>query len=200
MNRRRALASLAAIVAAIGAAFSVPFARRARRRRLNRAHQRAGPDSTPVDSSVVELIALFSGALFGHTLKGQELRDMRANVELVAQTDGGWRPEFALIANFVDRRARAHGAQGFADASDDVRERIVDEIMRPATKSRRSELLALVSEDERTRRFLRSDAVGVLARAYRSSGAAWRRRGYARWPGIPGDPREYTRQGPAYRC
>jgi hypothetical protein len=200
MNRRRALAALAAIVAGIGAVIAFPFARRERARRLYRSHQRLGADPTPVDSSVVERVAVFSGALFGHSLQGQELRDAAAHVEFMAKADGGWRQDFALTVAYLDRRAGAHGAEHFIGASEDVRDQIVDEIMRPSTTSRRSDLLALVSSDERTRRFVRMEVVRPLSQAYLTSGAPWRRRGYARWPGIPGDPREYTRQGPAYRC
>jgi hypothetical protein len=200
MNRRRAIASLSLTVVAIGAALGIPAARRERSRRLHLEHQRSGPHPLPLDDDVATATALLIGALFGHTLEGRDLDEMRDRVRFIARMDGGWRADFGMIATYLDRRARAHGATGFDAASADVHERIVDEIMRPAIDSRRSELAALISADERTRRFIRTDAVGLFARAYSTSSAIWRRRGYARWPGIPGDPREYTRPGPAYQC
>jgi hypothetical protein len=200
MNRRRATAAIAALIAGIAAAISVPFARRERSRRLHQEHHKGPPDHSPVDAAVVERVALFSGALCGHRLRDQALHDLSQSVEFMAQADSGWRPDFVQLAAYVDRRARALGAAGFKAADDDVRERIVDEIMRTQTDSRRSAFLALVSADERMRRFARGSVVDKLARAYRTSGAAWRRRGYTRWPGVAGDPREYTREGPAYRC
>jgi hypothetical protein len=188
------------MVALAAAATGFPIARRTRSRLLHLRHRKGPPDPSPLDRAIADNAALLAGALFGHSLRDQELSDVRRNVEFVAQVDGGWRSDFAMIAAYVDALAHSYGAVSFGGASDDVRERIVDDIMRPPIDSRRSELAALISARERTRRFLRSDAIPLLAHAYSSSGAAWRRRGYARWPGIPGDPREYTRPGSRYQC
>ncbi len=200
VNRRRAISLIAGLVALAGAALGFPIARRTRSRRLHLTHHRGPPDPSPLDRTVADNTAFLAGALFGDSLHGQALSDLRNNVEFIAQVDSGWRSDFAMIATYVDDLARSYGAVSFAAATDDVRERIVDDIMRPSIDSQRSELAALISAHERTRRFLRTDAIPLLAHAYTSSGAAWRRRGYARWPGIPGDPREYTRPGSPYRC
>ena len=90
MNRRRAIAAFAALVVGIGAAISVPFARRTRSKRLHKEHYKGPPDHSPVDTDVVERVALFSGALFGHPLRDQELRDLSQSVEFMAQADSGW--------------------------------------------------------------------------------------------------------------
>lgn len=61
-------------------------------------------------------------------------------------------------------------------------------------------LLALGSEQEQFRRRMHITTIPHLRRIYLASGVPWRRRGYQSWPGIPGDPRAYTRQGPVMQC
>lgn len=145
-------------------------------------------------------MATFTGALFGHRLDTRDTRDVADGIALLGQRDGGWRSELADVADYVDRLARSSGAASFGDASDDVREKIVDDIMRPAVTGWRSDTLALISRDERVRRRFRSSMIGRLTIIYTASPPTWRRRGYTRALGQAGDPREYTRPGTAPTC
>lgn len=200
MRRRRALVILAGVLTTAGAALGFPFFRRERSRRLTSSHRPAPPDASPIAPHHFASVAALTGALFGHRLDPDEMLEIERGLVLLAQTDGGWRKELDAAAGYADRNARAEGAASFADAPDPVRYRLVDTIMTAPVDSRRSNLLALVSADERDRRLTRSALVPALAQVYRASGPAWRRRGYTRWPGVPGDPRDYTRPGRAAQC
>jgi hypothetical protein len=191
---------LGGVLTTAGAALGFPFLRRERSRRLASSHRQAPPDSSPIDPHDLAPVAALAGALFGHRLDRDEMLEVGRGLALLAESDGGWRTELAAAGRYADRTARARGAATFADAPDQVRYHLVDSIMGTPVDSHRSNLLALVSADERDRRLTRSALVPALAQVYRVSGPAWRRRGYTRWPGVPGDPREYTRPGPATQC
>lgn len=198
MSRRRAIASIALAVAAT--AGLLPLARRWLARRRTVRHNVAPPDPSPLDPALLERMATFTGALFGHRLDARDTRDVADGIALLAQRDGGWRSEFSEVADYVDRLARSSGAATFHDASDEVREQIIDAIMRPPVVGRRSDTLALVSRDERARRRFRASMIGRLTIIYTASPPTWRRRGYTRALGQPGDPREYTRPGAEPSC
>lgn len=198
MSRRRALASLAFAVVATAGIF--PRARRWFAGRRAVRHNVAPPDPSPLEPALLERMATFIGALFGHRLDTRDTRDVADGIALLAQRDGGWRSELADVADYVDRLARTSGAATFREASDDVRDQIVDAIMRPPVEGWRSDALALVSRDERVRRRFRSSMIGRLTIIYTASPPTWRRRGYTRALGQPGDPREYTRPGAAPTC
>ena len=198
MRRRRALAIVLGLLTT--AAVGFPVLRKARSRRLARIGEQAGADSTSLDPRVFAPVAAFAGALFGHRLNPDEVLEVEQGLAFMVQSQGGRRPELTILADYLEQEARAHGAASFAVAADSVRNQMVDRIMRAQVASPRSLLLALVSSQERSRRLIRSEMVPGLAQLYRGSGPAWRRRGYARWPGVPGDPREYTRPGPLPQC
>lgn len=197
-TRRRALVVLATGAAALAAAF--PLARRLTAGLRTGEHRVLPPDPAPVDPTLLQRMATFAGALFGHRLNERDTRDLASDLALLVQRDGGWRAEFAETADYLDRLARAAGARDFADASDGARDAIVDDIMRPSITSKRSRVLATVSRNERVRRRMRTELVERLATAYAASAPAWRRRGYTRIPGQSGDPHEYTRAGTAAAC
>jgi hypothetical protein len=199
MRRRRAIIILAGVLTA-GAALGFPILRRERSRRLAASHRPGPPDPTPPDPEDLASVAALTGALFGHRLDRDEMLEVGRGLALLAESDRGWRTELAAAGRYADRTARARGAATFADAPDPVRYDLIDSIMGTPVDSRRSRLLALFSADERDRRLTRSALIPALAQVYRASGPAWRRRGYTRWPGVPGDPREYTRPGPAIQC
>lgn len=197
-TRRRAIVVLAAGVAALAAA--LPIARRLTAGLRSNQHRALPPDPISVDPTLLRRMATLAGALFGHRLDARDTRELGDDLALLVQRDGGWRAEFVETADYIDRLARAAGMRSFADASDDVRDAIVDDIMRPSITSRRSKALAVISRNERVRRRMRTELVDRLATAYGASAPAWRRRGYTRIPGQAGDPREYTRAGTATTC
>lgn len=198
ISRRKSLGILAAI---LGAAVAIPLvARRLTSSLRATGHQQLPPDARPLDAALARRMSVFAGALFGHRLDERELREIGNGVLQLAALDGGWRTEFTVAADYLDGRALRRGARNFEDACDDVRDAVVDDVMRAPIGGWRSALHATVDSDERARRRTQSNVVTLLARVYRGSAPSWRRRGYTRRPGEAGDPREYTRPGKAAAC
>lgn len=198
INRRRAIGAIATLTALAVAA--VPLTRHWFAKLRTTGHRSAPLDPSPIDPSILERMAIFTGALHGHRLDARDTREIAEALALLVQRDGGWRVELTEAADYVDRLARATGAASLADASDDVRDQVVDAIMRPPVRSRRSEALAFVSRNERARRRLRAGLVGRLTIIYGAAPPLWRRRGYAQTPGAARNVREYTRPGPSPTC
>ncbi len=198
IGRRRAVVIVTIAVTAMAA--MLPLARRLSAGLRQTRHRPLPPDRTPVDPGLLARMATLTGALFGHRLDARDTSDLGSDLALLVAQDGGWRAEFVEAADYVDRLARAAKAPSFANASDDVRDAIVDHIMRPSVATTRSSLLATISTNERVRRRMRAELIDRLTTVYRASSPAWHRRGYARTPGESGDPREYTRAGTPPAC
>ncbi len=195
LSRRRVLAVIG------GIAILLPFGvRRVTAKLRSIGHQPLPPDTEPLEPAVARSVSLLAGALFGHRLEGAEVAEISHNLEQLMALDGGWRLEYAAAASWLDRRARALGAASFDAADDDARYAIVDELMKAPVDTWRARMLATVDENTRVRRRMRSELVEVLANMYVGSATSWRRRGYARRPGDPGEPREYTRAGVVVAC
>ena len=102
------------------------------------------------------------------------------------------------IPTALDDQAVALVGERFADISPEDQDRLIQSVMSEPIRGRRRQMLALVSERERQRRRFRISTLRQVRRIYQTSGVPWRRRGYDSWPGVPGDPRAYTRLGPDY--
>jgi hypothetical protein len=198
LSRRKIIA--AAATAAVGIVIAAPWLRRLKGRLLWAWHTTGPPDASPPDRLVLRRVAVFTGSLFGRTLAEDDLTDLVDRLTFAAQADASWRREYTILADYADALARSAGATSFADAGSGQRERVLARIMGPPVDDRRSALVALVSASERARRLFRHSTLGHLANLYGRSGVPWRQRGYARWPGIGGDAREYTRPGQPSRC
>lgn len=158
------------------------------------------PDTPDERTRVFEVVGAFAGACFGHKLTSAEVAELVTSLRAVAVIDPALAARFPLVAEFADHAAVARGASSFATSSLDVRNAIIEDLMATPVNSRRSQLLAQVSRHERNRRRVRWEVMHRLPRIYSGSGPAWRRRGYVRWPGVGGDPREYTRAGSPRAC
>lgn len=184
-SRRRVLAALAGLVAVAGALGARDFV--ARRRQARDA------GVAPIGDDILVTVAELTGALFGHALSEQDRTEIVELLRYAVTMDHTRHTEYAFLAAFVDDEARASGAPSFLRASADQRDEIVTRVMTIDPSSLALRLLARASRHHLQQQELRSRTVPHLARIYRTSGVPWRVRGYTSWPGVPGDPTEYTR-------
>lgn len=194
---RRAFVSVAALFA--GALVAFPFLRRWRASRLRTTREPAVGSVTPLGADAKRTVSHLLAAVFGHAPTPDDEAELAGKLEWLTHEDASWHGALRDFARYADDAARGAGGTGFVALSPEQREKVVAGLMQPidTAASRRQ---ALFSESERARRIAREDLLPVLTRIYRTSGVAWRRRGYTRWPGVPGDPREYTRPGAPYAC
>ncbi len=198
LTRRQFIALGVAALMLGGMGASLPKLRRYRTQMLKARHQVGPRDETPIDPGIMQTLVAFTGALYGVTLDEADREELERRVEYSAVEDSGWRPEFAWLANYVDDQADALVGKRFSDTSPEDQDHLIQSMMSEPIRGRRHQMLALVSEQERQRRRFRISTLRQVRRIYQTSGVPWRRRGYHSWPGVPGDPRAYTRPGPDY--
>ncbi len=171
-----------------------------RGRMLRAYHSPAPPTTQTLETSVTEGVADFTGALHGRRLSTEEKGEIAVSLDLAARTDSNWAKEYSNLMRYINHLASGEGASSFQSATELQRSTVLARIMSKPVDSSRSEFLALLSPWERTRRRMRRSTIPQLNWLYRHTGIPWRQRGYRRWPGLPGDSREYTRAGPEYPC
>jgi hypothetical protein len=129
--------------------------------------------------------------------------DMATMVNSATEHDKGVLKEYKHGVALLDQAAREHSpGLGFAVADSEVRRRVVESLLwkypggRSGTLS--YQLAKLYRNLERfwqsaPRRRFRQLVVSDLMRRFYTGSIAWKMVGYTRYPGIPGDPREYVR-------
>jgi len=172
----------------------IPFSRRSAIRWLNEGDANPGMPS----DAALRVVADFTGALMGRRLETGHIELLTRRLAGSATRAPRWAAQYAGIALFANRQARELDPQaaGFADASNEVRDRIVMLAMTEPGGSRLSRVATLVSADGRARWRIRYGAAPHLRALYRRSQVPWMLRGYRGAPGAPADPLEYTRPGP----
>jgi hypothetical protein len=130
----------------------------------------------------------------------QDHHELSGLVSFSASADNGWATEYRWLSSYVDNMAKRAGAESFSSATPELRESVMQNIMSRPTSSFTLRLLAIASGQGLLRKRMSITTIPHLRRIYLASGVPWRRRGYQSWPGVPGDPREYTRQGPVRQC
>ena len=198
LTRRQFIALGVAALMLGGLGASVPKLRRYRTQMLKARHQIGPRNEAPIDPSLMRTLVAFMGALYGVVLGEADREELTQRVEFSAIEDSGWRPEFAWLVAYLDDQADALVGKRFAEISPEEQDRLIQSMMSEPIRGRRRQMLALVSERERQRRRFRISTLRQVRRIYQTSGVPWRRRGYNSWPGVPGDPRAYTRLGPDY--
>ena len=176
------------------------WARSVGKQLLKPTHVNELPDVSKFDRGVLMTNAVFVGALVGRKLSPDDTDELVTRLEFAVKHDAGWRSEYSWLARHVDATARKMGATDLVSASLETRDRIVSSTMAISPWSMRSITLGLVSSEERSRRRMIFSTVPHLIALYARSGVPFRARGYASWPGVPGDPREYTKPGPTISC
>jgi hypothetical protein len=140
----------------------------------------------------------FMGPLFGRDLSSLDVTDLSDRLEDLFAEDQGILHEAGVLARELDKRARREGAIGFGSCSPSQKIGIVEQIMSMDPKSLQARVWSLLSRHRRDLYRTRWSIVPQLAWIYRHSAAAWRARGYARWPGIAGDWHEILVPGAPY--
>jgi hypothetical protein len=139
----------------------------------------------------------FIGALFGRELSAPDADDLSQRLDLFT-SNAALRRDCDGLAVHLDELAAGHGASRFHHLSAVQREQVVGQVMRIDPRSLRARLEAKLIPGRREFYRLRWSAVPSLAWLYRHSAAAWRARGYTRWPGVAGDWHEIVTPGLPY--
>ncbi|MEP6546170.1 MAG: hypothetical protein ABJD53_01790 [Gammaproteobacteria bacterium] len=144
-----------------------------------------------------ETLLAFIATLFGHEITAPEREDLSDRLAPLLAA-----PEFgpncrALAAHLEVLTQRIHGHE-FQSCTRTQRESVVRQVMQIDYRSLLARLLDHLSPMQHTLHRIRWSAVEQLMWMYRNSSMPWRRRGYARWPGVAGDWREMLVPGRGY--
>ena len=200
LSRRKFLAIGATGLLVTGFGLSLPSIRKHLTQAVSARHIQGDESDIPLDSTLSNTLVSFIGAMFGEVFSQQDYHELGGLVSFAASADSGWETEYRWLSSHADSMAKRAGAESFLSATPDLRESVMLNIMSQSEGSFRLKLLAMTSERERLRRRMKITTIPHLRRIYLASGVPWRLRGYQSWPGVPGDPREYTRQGPVRQC
>ena len=190
-DRRRLL-----IAVGVGGITLLAFGLRLARTGTVIGDQEAAPAGLGPGATLTVLV--FIGALFGRDLSAQDIDDLSERLGYRLSADATFTHECAVLVQYLESLAREQGAATFISCSDVQKEAIVQQVSKVSSKSLGSRLLSRVSRTARDYYRMRQSTVWQLSWLYRQSGAAWRARGYRRWPGIPGDWREILAPGSPY--
>jgi hypothetical protein len=147
-----------------------------------------------------DTLVSFIGAMFGVELSKYDQYELSGLLSFAASADDGWESEYRWLSPYIDNMAKQAGAESFSSATSELRDSIMLDIMSWPVGSFRSKLLAMTTEQGLLRRRMQITTIPHLRRTYLASGVPWRKRGYQSWPGVPGDPRAYSRPGPVTQC
>ncbi|HEY3785399.1 MAG TPA: twin-arginine translocation signal domain-containing protein [Steroidobacteraceae bacterium] len=186
ISRRRFLYGAGALVALVAV---VGWLKKSAR------HSAPGPSGT---AAALAPAVAFLGALFGRELSDADRTELTDRLAFAVRVTPGLSADYEVLARQLDRLARDSGGGQFLKASSAQREAIIDRIMRIEPPSLAERAWAHFVRTRKRYYHMRFETVPQLAWLYRHSGVPWRARGYARWQGIPGDWREYTRAGAPY--
>ncbi len=175
------------------AAVDTPLLHKLRAGSIEGANEKAG-DGRSSNQTIVALL----GALFGHDISSVDQAELLKTLDYVNEIDVELAADFRALAHFVDALARQFGSTDFISATARQRESTLHELMDVDPFSLAARVRARLSDQRRTHHSLRTSTIPRLARLYRACGVAWRRRGYERWPGIPGRWDEYVTEGRPY--
>lgn len=148
--------------------------------------------------AVRRTLVAFIGALFGRTLPAQDADDLSARLGDLQAFDTALNHDCTVLAQYLEALAQNRGAKGFEECGASQQQSIVDDIMRIDVKTYSARLLSRLSRGHRDYYRMRWSAVPQLAWIYRHSPAAWRARGYLRWPGVQGDWHDVLAPGASY--
>jgi hypothetical protein len=153
----------------------------------------------PRREQTVGTLLAFTAALFGHDLAAhpEDAADLTDRLETLASVDS-YPYDCAVLVRYLDELAAKRGASSFTACSESQKESIVGHLMAIDARSLHARVLSRVSPGMRDYYRMRWSTVPMLAWVYRHSAAAWRARGYSRWPGVAGDWRETLSRGTPY--
>ena len=181
------------ILAALGAA-ALGFVGISFRIRHDFAAQSGAGD---LDLMKATLLA-FIGTMFGRALLGEDRADMSDRLDLYFASDAALRHEGAVLTQYLNDQAQRRAGVGFDSCSESQQESILAQLMAINPTSLKARVLSRLSASERDHYRMRWSIVPSLAWMYRHSAAAWRARGYTRWPGVAGDRHDVLAPGAPY--
>jgi hypothetical protein len=162
---------------------------------------RAGPGQSAGERNSADLkrsLLAFIGGLFGRNLSALDVEELSERLDELLAAGGILLHDAAVLVQQLDELAQKRGASGFASCSSSQKADIVEQVMSIDPKSLRARVLSHLSRSQRDFYRMRWSVVPQLVWLYRHSGAAWRARGYTRWPGVAGDWRETLAPGAPY--
>ena len=155
--------------------------------------------SEPGDLSQVKATVLvFIGAMFGRALVGEDRADMSDRLDLFFASDAALRHEGGVLARYLDDQAQTRAGTAFVACNEAHQQAILTQVMMIDPKSLKARVLSRLSSSQRDHYRMRWSIVSSLAWMYRHSAAAWRARGYTRWPGVAGDWHDVLAPGAPY--
>ncbi len=155
------------------------------------------PGRDRTTANVTHTLLAFTGALMGRNLSEPDRADLSDRLQLF-MSDETLRHDCSVLARHLDDLARKQRAMAFASCSPSQQERIVEQVVLIDPLSMWARVLQRLSRNQRDFYRMRWSTVTMLAWIYRHSPAAWRARGYTRWPGVAGDWRETLAPGAPY--
>jgi hypothetical protein len=157
------------------------------------------PQSEPGDLSQIKATVLvFVGAMFGRALVGEDHADMSDRLDLFFASDARLRHEGAVLARYLDDQAQTRAGTAFVACNEAQQQAILTQVMMIDPRSLKARVLSRLSSSRADFYRMRWSIVSSLAWMYRHSAAAWRARGYTRWPGVAGDWHEVLAPGAPY--
>jgi hypothetical protein len=162
-------------------------------------HQYFASQSEPADMGRIKATVLvFIGAMFGRVLVGEDRADMSDRLDLFFASSAGLRHEGAVLAGYLDDQAQSRAGSAFVACNDAQQQAILTQVMTIDPRSVKARVLSRLSPSHADIYRMRWSIVSSLAWMYRHSAAAWRARGYSRWPGVAGDWHEILAPGAPY--
>jgi hypothetical protein len=140
----------------------------------------------------------FTAVLFGRALSVADAADLSDRIRYLLSSDATLKADCEALAKWLHEQGLRSSGEGFGGCSSVQQASIVNSLMRINWRTLSARLLSRVSDRERVHYRMRGSAVPQLAWIYRHSAAAWRARGYARWPGTQGNWREVLVAGVPY--
>jgi hypothetical protein len=143
-------------------------------------------------------VLVFVGAMYGRALVGEDQADMADRLDLFFSEDATLRHEGAVLTRYLDDQAQARAGTAFVACNDEQQQAILTQVMMINPKSIKARVLSRLSASERDHYRMRWSIIPSLGWLYRHSAAAWRARGYTRWPGVAGDWHDVLAPGAPY--
>lgn len=201
LSRRRFLLGLSGSLVIVSS-FSVPMILEWKRTALKtwRSTEKPLSKNALIDKTTLNTVAIFLGSYFGLDITVEDRSELVERMEYSARANSIYLAEYKMLQHYLDDMASKNNAGLFTAASVDIKEKIIGEFLEKNINAKSSKIRALFSQAERNHRMLRASTLPHINKLYRHSGVPWRHRGYSSWPGVPGDPYDYTRPGATRIC
>ena len=111
---------------------------------------------------------------------------------------GRLRHEGGVLARYLDDQAQTRAGTAFVACNEAQQQAILTQVMMIDPRSLKARVLSRLSSSRADFYRMRWSIVSSLVWMNRHSAAAWRARGYTRWPGVAGDWHDVLAPGAPY--